>query len=77
MKEKINLGQTKRIGLFTYTKLSQDEYEFSLDVPVKFTKKQKREFEGYVSDIFGEDSQFEITGEDYMAPKKFIAKKIK
>lgn len=70
-----NIGQTKRIGLFTYTQLSVDEYEFCMDIPIKFTKKHQKEFEEYVTDIFGEESEWQITGEKCMAPKKFTAKK--
>ena len=72
-----NIGETKRMGLFTYTKLSENEYEMCLDVPIKLTKKRQKEFSEYVSDIFGEDSQFQIIEEECMAPKKFIIKKIK
>lgn len=77
-KLKENMGEKyKRIGLFTYKQLKEDEYEFCLDVPIKFTKKQQREFKEYVTSIFGENSEFEIVGEDFMAPKKFIVKKLK
>ena len=72
-----NIGETKRMGLFTYTKLSENEYEMCLDVAIKLTKKRQKEFSEYVSDIFGEDSQFQIIEEECMAPKKFIIKKIK
>lgn len=69
------IGQYNRIGLFTYKRLNENEYEFLLEIPIKFTKKQQKEFNEYVVGIFGEDSQFKIIGESFVADKKFIVKK--
>jgi len=66
-----------RIGLFTYKQVKDDEYEVGLDIPIKFTKKQQKELQEYIWDVFGEDVQFEMVGEQMSATKFFTIRKIK
>ncbi len=67
-----------RIGLFTYKQIKEDEYEVGLDIPIKFTKKQQKELEGYIQDVFGEEnSMVEIVGEQMTATKFFTIRTIK
>lgn len=68
-------SQFKRLGLFLYREVREDVYEVGLDVPIKFTKKHQKEIEEYVRDVFGEDSQFEMIGEETVATKKFLIQK--
>lgn len=66
-----------RVGIFMYRELEDNNYEFCIDIPMKFTKKYQKEFEEYLSDIFGENAQFEGSGYENVSYRKFFAKKIK